>query len=112
VASVTAPQTPATFITVTICASEYGASAWCGPYWWIPQAARLLRPGGRLVFMAPSTLARLCIPGQGPATGRLVHDLSGRHRIAQRGTSGSACQLFTLPPGQWIRFLGRCGLRT
>ena len=27
--------------------SEYGASIWCDPYRWIPQAARLLRPGGR-----------------------------------------------------------------
>jgi hypothetical protein len=35
---------------------------------------------------------------------------SGLHRILQRGTSGSGCQLFTRPPGQWIRLLGRCGL--
>ncbi len=27
--------------------SEYGASIWCDPYAWIPEAARLLRPGGR-----------------------------------------------------------------
>ena len=26
--------------------SEYGASIWCDPYRWIPEAARLLRPGG------------------------------------------------------------------
>jgi SAM-dependent methyltransferase len=45
--------------------SEYGASVWCDPYRWIPEAARLLRPGGRLVFMAQSTLARMCIPEQG-----------------------------------------------
>ena len=25
--------------------SEYGASIWCDPYRWIPEAARLLRPG-------------------------------------------------------------------
>jgi SAM-dependent methyltransferase len=53
--------------------SEYGASVWCDPYRWIPQAARLLRPGGRLVFMAPSTLARMCMAEQGqPATGWCV----------------------------------------
>ncbi len=39
--------------------SEYGASVWCDPYRWIPEAARLLRPGGRLVFMAQSTLAHV-----------------------------------------------------
>src|SRR5207244_4047052 len=31
--------------------SEYGASLWCDPDRWIPEAARLLRPGGELVFM-------------------------------------------------------------
>jgi ubiquinone/menaquinone biosynthesis C-methylase UbiE len=31
--------------------SEYGASIWVDPYRWIPEAARLLRVGGRLAFM-------------------------------------------------------------
>src|SRR5579859_5130334 len=35
--------------------SEYGASIWCDPYLWIPEAARLLRPGGWLVFLRNST---------------------------------------------------------
>ena len=35
--------------------SEYGASIWADPYRWIPEAARLLRPGGRLVFLRNST---------------------------------------------------------
>ena len=26
--------------------SEYGAAIWCDPYRWIPETARLLRPGG------------------------------------------------------------------
>ena len=40
--------------------SEYGASIWADPYRWIPEAARLLRPGGRLVFLRNSTVATLC----------------------------------------------------
>lgn len=40
--------------------SEYGASIWCDPYRWIPEAARLLRPGGELVFLRNSTLSVLC----------------------------------------------------
>jgi len=40
--------------------SEYGAAIWCDPYRWIPEAARLLRPGGRLVFLGNSTLSMLC----------------------------------------------------
>jgi SAM-dependent methyltransferase len=40
--------------------SEYGASIWVDPYRWIPEVARLLRPGGRLVFLRNSTLVTLC----------------------------------------------------
>ena len=40
--------------------SEYGASIWCDPYRWIPEAHRLLRRGGRLVFMCGSPLLNLC----------------------------------------------------
>ena len=36
--------------------SEYGASTWLDPYWWVPEAARLLRPGGRLVFFVSGAL--------------------------------------------------------
>ncbi|GAA1784290.1 hypothetical protein GCM10009682_03100 [Luedemannella flava] len=90
--------------------SEYGASVWCDPYRWLPEAARLLRPGGRLVFMAQSTLARMCVPEQGPATDRLLRDLFGLHRIVRRGTSGEEYHLFTLPHGEWIRLMGDCGL--
>ena len=41
--------------------SEYGASIWCDPYKWIPEAARLLRPRGELVFLRNSTLSTLCV---------------------------------------------------
>src|SRR6516162_9493352 len=90
--------------------SEYGASVWCDPYRWIPEAARLLRPGGRLVFMAQSTLARLCMGEQGAASDRLVRDLFGLHAVVRRGSSGSEYRLFALPHGEWIRLLGQCGL--
>jgi ubiquinone/menaquinone biosynthesis C-methylase UbiE len=31
--------------------SEYGASIWSDPYKWVPEASRLLRTGGELVFL-------------------------------------------------------------
>lgn len=40
--------------------SEYGAAIWCDPDRWIPEAARILRPGGRLVFLGTSALLALC----------------------------------------------------
>ena len=90
--------------------SEYGASVWCDPYRWIPEAARLLRPGGRLVFMTQSTLARMCSPERGPATDRLVRDLFGLHCVVRSGTSGEEYRLFTLPHGECIRLMNRCSL--
>ena len=41
--------------------SEYGAAIWCDPYRWIPEASRLLRPGGRLIFLGHSNLVMLCV---------------------------------------------------
>jgi SAM-dependent methyltransferase len=62
--------------------SEYGASIWCDPYRWIPEAARLLRPGGRLVFLKNSVLVMLCSGDDGEVAGeRLVRDQFGLHRI-------------------------------
>ena len=52
--------------------SEYGASIWVDPYRWIPEAARLLRPGGRLVFLRNSTLVILCSVDEGPAKATLA----------------------------------------
>lgn len=41
--------------------SEYGAVIWSDPYRWIPEAARVLRPGGELIFLGNSTLLMLCV---------------------------------------------------
>jgi SAM-dependent methyltransferase len=60
-----------------IAISEYGASIWCDPYLWIPEAARLLRPGGELVFLVNSILSILCGPDDGeiPAGDELLRPL-------------------------------------
>ena len=56
--------------------SEYGASIWCDPYKWIPEAARLLRPGGELLFLRNSTISMLCAA------------LDGWHETLQRPQRG------------------------
>ena len=61
--------------------SEYGASIWCDPYRWIPEAARLLRPGGELIFMRNSTLQVLCSPDEGKVAERLVRPQKGMRRF-------------------------------
>jgi SAM-dependent methyltransferase len=42
--------------------SEYGASIWADPYRWIPEASRLLRPGGELIFLVNGLILMLCMP--------------------------------------------------
>jgi SAM-dependent methyltransferase len=82
--------------------SEYGASIWVDPYRWIPEAARLLRPGGRLVFLCNSTLVILCSQDEGAATETLQRPLFGMHRFEWVGDGGVE---FHLPHGEWIALL-------
>jgi SAM-dependent methyltransferase len=88
--------------------SEYGASIWCDPYLWIPEAARLLRPGGRLVFLVNSPLAMMCVPDtpEGTATERLLRPLFGMHRLEW---SDDESVEFHLPHGKLIALLRRSG---
>jgi SAM-dependent methyltransferase len=88
--------------------SEYGASIWCDPERWIPEAARLLRPGGELVFLRNSVIGNLCTPedGEAPFGRELVRDYFGMHRVDwQDGTSE-----FNLGYGDTIRLLRANGL--
>jgi len=62
--------------------SEYGAAIWCDPYVWIPEAFRLLRPGGRLIFLCNSVLAMLTAPPTEEPTGdTLLRPQFGLHRL-------------------------------
>ncbi len=45
--------------------SEYGVGPWCDPERWLPEATRVLRPGGRLLFLTSSVLLGLCVPAEG-----------------------------------------------
>ena len=86
--------------------SEYGASIWADPYRWIPEAARLLRPGGELVFLCNSTLAILCSPEEDvPTVETLQRPQFGMYRF-QWPNSGVE---YHLSHGEWIRLLGANG---
>ena len=81
--------------------SEYGASIWVDPYRWIPEAARLLRPGGELVFLRNSTLVILCSPDEGAAGEGLLRPQFGMHRFEWPDGGVE----FHLGHGDWVRLL-------
>ena len=85
--------------------SEYGASIWVDPYRWIPEAARLLRPGGRLVFLCNSTLVILCSRRRDAAKEQLVRPQFGMKRFEwpEGGVE------FHLAHGEWIDVLRENG---
>jgi ubiquinone/menaquinone biosynthesis C-methylase UbiE len=88
--------------------SEYGASLWADPYKWVPEAARLLRPGGRLVFLTNSTLVYLCAPpNEEDMVGvELQRDQFGMYRIQWTGALGIE---YHLAHGEWVRVLHEHG---
>ena len=84
--------------------SEYGASIWSDPYLWIPEAARVLRPGGELVFLVNGTLLMLCVPDYegSAATRELRRDYFDMHRFEWPDDESVE---FHLGYGDWIRLL-------
>jgi len=104
-----AEEVPYPDASFDIAISEYGASIWCDPFRWIPEAARLLRPGGELVFLVNSVLSILCGPDDEnePLGDVLLRPLFGLHRVEWPGDSSVE---FHLPPGRMIALLDGCGL--
>ena len=90
-----------------VAVSEYGAAIWADPYEWLPEAARLLRPGGELVFLANAVIFTLCAPDEeAPAGPSLVRAQAGMHRVEYTDDEGVE---FHLPHGEMLRLLRRCG---
>jgi ubiquinone/menaquinone biosynthesis C-methylase UbiE len=87
--------------------SEHGASIWADPHRWIPEAARLLRPDGRLIFMRNSTLVELCMALDG-ITEQLQRALRGMQRVEWPDTDEVE---FHLPPGALIELLHANGFQ-
>jgi ubiquinone/menaquinone biosynthesis C-methylase UbiE len=85
--------------------SEYGASIWADPTKWIPEAARLLRPGGHLVFLRNSTVSMLCMALEGQ-TESLQRPQPELRKITWADTGETN---FHAPPGELIDILGNAG---
>jgi SAM-dependent methyltransferase len=87
--------------------SEYGASIWADPARWIPEAARLVRPGGRLVFLRNSTLITLCQSLEG-VTEQLQRPQRELRRIEWPDTGEIE---FHWPVGELLELLHASGFR-
>jgi SAM-dependent methyltransferase len=93
--------------TFDLAISEYGAAIWADPYAWIPEAHRLLREGGELVFLGNALLWVLCAPDEeAPAGTTLVRDQRGLHRVEYTDDPGVE---FHLPHGEMLRLLRATG---
>ena len=95
--------------TFDLAFSEYGAAIWADPYKWIPEAARVLRPGGELIFLGNGTFFMLTVPdtdAEGPTTDRLLRDYFDMHRFEWPEEDSVE---FHLGYGDWIRLLRRSG---
>jgi SAM-dependent methyltransferase len=91
-----------------VAVSEYGAALWSDPYRWIPEAARLLRPGGQLVILANTPLLILCSPdADEPADATLKRPYFDMHRF--EWPDDAPAVEFHLNHGDMIRLFRSCG---
>ena len=82
--------------------SDHGALSWGDPSRVVPEAARLLRPGGLLVFNVTSPLARMCLDeGADRQIETLLLPYFGLCRIDE----GNDAATYNLGYGEWIRLL-------
>lgn len=85
---------------------DWGAMTFCDPYSTVPEAARVLRPGGRLVFATASPFRTVAESRGSYRIGRkLLYDYFGMHRIEYPREVN-----FCLPYGDWIRLFTKHGL--
>lgn len=87
--------------------SDHGALSWGDPPCVLPEAARLLRSRGLLVFNVTSPFARMCLDEK---AGRQVEQLLRPYFGLRRIDEGDGAATFNLGYGEWIRLLHANGL--
>jgi SAM-dependent methyltransferase len=105
-----AEETPFEDQSFDFAISEYGAAIWCDPYKWIPEAARILKTGGELVFLGNGLLLMLCTPlnavTETPVSTQFERPLFGMHRFDWEDDGSVE---FHLPHGKMIALLRDSG---
>jgi SAM-dependent methyltransferase len=102
-----AESVPLTDESFDVVFCDHGALSWADPYLVVPEAARLVRPGGLLAFNITSPFAWVCFDDQADSLAPRLHmPYFGMHR--EETPEGNV--QFNLPYGEWIRLLRRSGL--
>jgi SAM-dependent methyltransferase len=103
-----AEQVPLRSSSFDLVISEYGAAIWADPRLWIPEAARLLRPGGDLVYLGNSSLFTMCVPEEDdlPPGRSLLRPQFEMHRVQWPDTVAVE---FHVSHGETIRLLRASG---
>ena len=88
---------------------DHGAMTFADPYRTVPEAARLLRPGGLLAFSHSTPLAMCCFDDDAETMQRrLLTPYFGMHRYDELPDEPVE---FNLPYGEWIRLFRENGFR-
>jgi SAM-dependent methyltransferase len=102
-----AESTPFAKESFDVVFSDHGALGFTDPYRTVPEAARLLRPGGVLAFSMMTPFADACWPGGAEVpSGELSVDYFGIHRDSGEETFEGT----QLGYGDWIRLFHSSGL--
>ena len=90
--------------------SEYGAAIWADPHRWIPEAWRLLKPGGQLTFLGNHPFCMTTQPRDEdvPATLNLIEPYFDMHRI-EWTIPGEESVEFNLPISEWMQLFRDVG---
>lgn len=106
-----AEQVPCADASFDFAISEYGAAIWCDPRAWIPEAHRLLRPGGLLHVLGATPWTLTCSPPDGSkVTERLVRDYFDLHCVDWRKVELDPGGMeFNLPISEWFALFRRTG---
>jgi SAM-dependent methyltransferase len=103
-ASAEAVPLPDASFDIVFC--DWGAMTFCDPALTVPEASRLLRPGGLFAFATATPIQVICQEMETDRLGRrLVNDYFGMRRLEWPDEVD-----FQLPYGEWIRLFRRNGL--
>ncbi len=106
-----AEQVPRPDASFDVALSEYGAAIWCDPEVWLREAHRLLKPGGRLVFLGNHPLCMVAFRPDGGAVERRLHrPYLGMRALDWRGVEVDPGGVeFNRPWGDWLALFRTVG---